>query len=190
MRPVPHAWSRRPVAWLAAGAAAGTASVAILIAVSSLAPNMPDWMFPSTPGLVFGIVLGGLLHLSGPRPAWRIACYVVSSTVAHHLAHDLAARLSKPDLTWADGILAGALGSALLAAASMLLFPPPDGRWHAPWIVFLGSLGGSLLIPAVLMFDSTPWRLLILYVPWQAAVAWASARLFLAQHPPRAAAVG
>lgn len=188
MIPAPNPWPRQPVAWLAAGAAAGTASVAILIAVSSLAPNMPDWMFPMTPGLVFGIVLGGLLHLSGPRPAWRIACYVVSSTVAHHLAYDLAARLAKPDLTWADGILAGALGSTLLAAASTLLFLPPHGLRHAALIVVLGSLGGSLLIPAVLAFDSTPWRLLILYLPWQAAVAWASARLFLAHHPPRTAA--
>ena len=190
MRPVPHAWSRRPVAWLAAGAAAGIASVAILIAVSSLSPNMPDWMFPSTPGLVFGIVLGGLLHLSGPRPAWRIASYVVSSTVAHHLAYDLGARLAKPDLTWTDGILAGALGSSLLAAASTVLFLPPRALRHAALVVALGSLGGSLLIPAVLAFDGTPWLLLILYVPWQSAVAWASARLFLAQYFPRAAARG
>lgn len=190
MRPVPHSWSRRPVVWLAAGAAAGTASVAILLAVSSLAPNMPDWMFPSTPGLVFGIVLGGLLHLSGPRPAWRIACYVVSSTVAHHLAYDLAVRLAKPDLTWTDGILAGALGSTLLTAASTVLFLPPRALRHAALIVALGSLGGSLLIPAFLAFDVAPWLLLILYVPWQAAVAWASARLFLAQHPPRGAAGG
>jgi len=168
--------------WLAAGAAGGVISVAIPFAISRLVPNHPEWPIAVIPGLVFGLLLGALLHLSGPRPAWRIATYGVASTIAHHLAYAMALGFTKETPGWQVGLASGSLGAATLAVSAALLFPAARTVLHVGTITVLGALAGTLLHPALrATWAGTEWSLLILYVPWQAAVALASSFFFLAK---------
>lgn len=174
-----HAPGRRRAipraAWLAAGAGGGAASVGILVAWSSMFPASgvgPD-LHAVVPGLVFGLVVGALVHAARPVPAWRVTTLVVVSTVAHHLAVQLAQGFKSSSNMVAAGVTAGTAGAFLLGSAALVLFPARSGLRRLGAITMSGAALGSLLDPALRMQGGQEWGIMVLYVPWQAGVAFA-----------------
>ena len=138
-----------------------------------------DWLILG-PGCVFGMTLGLLAHATGPRQGWRVASLVLASTGAHHLAVRMAVSMASSDGANARGVgmLVGALGALGVGTAATALFP---SRGWARSLALVAMTGGILgmLMQAVVQGSALPWGYLILYVPWQAAVALAASFLLV-----------
>ena len=100
----------------------------------------------------------------------------VVSTLAHHLAVKLATGFKSEAHIAVAGISAGALGAFLLGLAAVVLFRPASWVRHLMAFTVTGAVFGCLLTPAL---RADGWGLLILYVPWQAAVAFVASFVFI-----------
>lgn len=167
-------WSRRRVTWLLCGAGSGATSTVLIQALAL----MPAWAGVAgrlqvlVPGIVFGLVVGMLAHASARREGWRIGTFVLASTLAHHLAVRLAQDAKVPGEVTGAGFVAGAMGAFLCGTVAAGLFPARGWMPRLAAITLAGACLGALLLGPAIKSDG--WGLLILYVPWQAGVAFAA----------------
>jgi hypothetical protein len=133
------------------------------------------------PGLVFGLVIGALLHRRGKVEGLRQVGYVAASglayfcavLVASHVKNTLFSpsilRLHVVDLA-ISGIPGGLVGCLLLGLMTMLLLRAP-GRLVLRWPVLVGGAAGALLGLLALEHDDWDLGLLAFFVLWQGAYA-------------------
>jgi hypothetical protein len=144
---------------------------------------------PLHAGIVFGFMLGGVMWSWVTRDvtkcllAWLLT--VIGWLAAANTANDVintiqgsylfgmaeGAKAKREMFAWlAGGLIAGGIGAGLTAFATGI--PAIAIRRTQAWvlIVVVGALVGLLLYPAAL-YDS----IIVLFVPWQAAVAGAVA---------------
>jgi len=149
------------------------------IAVSFVYQLEPLWRELSV-GVVFGLAIGGyllLLRLADPLRAVVYAALTVGAWfAAERTAVEVFGRLPGEDVFLslkglATGILGGLLGSFLLVLAGALLFPYYRRPSLALATVATGGVAGALIT----LIDITDTGL-VLFAPWQAAVAYCLAR--------------
>ncbi len=125
-------------------------------------------------GIAFGVVIGACLFVLRLTDPPRAAAFAVLTVAAWWLAERATIQvfgvMDEADfLSWAGlvgGVTGGLVGAALLAAASALLFP-----WFRRPVLLGLSVGlGGLLGAALALIDFTD-SALILFPPWQAAIA-------------------
>ena len=177
--------------WLLAGAASGAASVGVMVlggeswgTIKILGLETIDdntMYFP--PGCIFGLTIAILLFFSSKiRSFWRSIILIGMSGIAHYVAFETAIRItdlieSKFDYSLElipAGFLAGAIGAAILGGSFYLLYPI-EARWRfAIKIIGFGALFGTLLFFIFGVGEKTNFFIgySLLYVPWQAAVAY------------------
>ena len=183
--------SSKKALWLLAGAASGAASVGVMVlgekswgTIKILGVEKFDnntMFFP--PGCIFGLTIAILLFFSSKiRSFWRSIILIGMSGIAHYVAFETAIRItdlieSKFDYSLElipAGFLAGAIGAAILGGSFYLLYPI-EARWRfAIKIIGFGALFGTLLffIFGVGKKTNSFIGYSLLYVPWQAAVAY------------------
>jgi hypothetical protein len=127
-------------------------------------------------GLVFGILVGGLLGILGLASNGIAVLYAAASTVSYFVAVNLALILIDPlESIWLTGVIAGLVGAACLTAAAALLLPVARRGRPCALMVAVGALLGALLV-VPLQSDSESLVLwFALFVPWQAGYAAAFA---------------
>ncbi len=177
--------------WLLAGAASGAASVGVMalrwkswgtIKIFGLEPSQGNAMF-FPPGCIFGLTIAILLFFSAKiRSFWRSIILIGMSGIAHYVAFETAIRIAD-FLNYNGnyslklipaGFLAGAIGAAILGGSFFLLYPI-EARWRfAIKIIGFGALFGTLLFFIFGVGGETYGFIgySLLYVPWQAAVAY------------------
>ncbi len=177
--------------WLLAGAASGAASVGVMALVAEswgtikiLGLKTPDgnaMYFP--PGCIFGFTIAILLFFSSKiRSFWRSILLIGMSGIAHYVAFEIAFRIAdflnyRGDYSWKlipTGFLAGAIGAAILGGSFYLLYPI-EARWRfAIKFIGFGANFGTLLFFVFGVGEKTNFFIgySLLYVPWQAAVAY------------------
>ncbi len=133
------------------------------------------------PGLIFGIVVGGLLKYRGLVNTRTAVLYALGSTAANFVAIHLATNnifiISEP---WQIGMTYGFLGGAFLTAATMVILP---FVWRIGPIALMfvsgGPLGALWEIPYRLdsggWLDSSNWSIFFIVAVWQAGYAAAFA---------------
>ena len=183
--------SSKKALWLLAGAASGAASVGVMvlgekswgtIKIFGLdSPNGNTMFFP--PGCIFGLTIAILLFFSAKsRSFWRSIILIGMSGIAHYVAFEIAFKIANFLNYRSDyslklipaGFLAGAIGAAILGGSFYLLYPI-EARWRfAIKIIGFGALFGTLLffIFGVGRKTNSFIAYSLLYVPWQAAVAY------------------
>ena len=183
--------SSKKALWLLAGAASGAASVGVMvlgekswgtIKIFGLdSPNGNAMFFP--PGCIFGLTIAILLFFSSKiRSFWRSIILIGMSGIAHYVAFEIAFKIANFLNYRSDyslklipaGFLAGAIGAAILGGSFYLLYPI-EARWRfAIKIIGFGALFGTLLffIFGVGKKTNSFIGYSLLYVPWQAAVAY------------------
>lgn len=179
---------RRVARWAALGALSGT--------LATLAIFIPQWLgfykalegslraggfalslspLSVAPGLVFGLVLGYALRREGLTPGGRYAAYIAAAGLSYFITVQLTLGIliDMLDDVILVGVAAGALGAALLAAATAALIP--DFRQSRPMIamVLAGAILGAALFVAISSESIFGW--LVLFAPWQAGYAAAMA---------------
>ncbi len=127
------------------------------------------------PGLVFGIVFGGLLKYRGLVKTRTAALYALGSTLSNFVAIHLAINnnffISEP---WQLGMTYGFAGSALLTAATVVILPFVWRIWPiALMFVSGGPLGVIWEIPYRL--GGGEWGTFFIVAVWQAGYAAAFA---------------
>ena len=177
--------------WLLAGAASGAASVGVMVlggeswgtikilGLDRLKGN--TMYFP--PGCIFGLTIAILLFFSSKiRSFWRSIILIGMSGIAHYVAFETAFRIAN-FLNYRDnysfkiipaGFLGGAIGAAILGGSFYLLYPI-EARWRfAIKFIGLGAIFGTLLFFVFGVGEKTNFFIgySLLYVPWQAAVAY------------------
>ena len=184
--------SSKKALWLLAGAASGAASVGVMALVEEswgtikiLGLKTPDSnaMF-LPPGCIFGLTIAILLFFSSKiRSFWRSIILIGMSGIAHYVAFEIAFRIAnflnyKSGYSFKlipAGFLAGAIGAAILGGSFYLLYPI-EARWRfAIKIIGFGALFGTLLFFIFGVGEKTNSFFIgysLLYVPWQAAVAY------------------
>jgi hypothetical protein len=139
------------------------------------------------PGLVFGLVIGALLHRHGKISLSVHVWYAIASGVAYFCAFHVAVRTflnlphtfgTLPDMIL-SGILAGLVGSLLLGLIAMRLLKAP-GRTLLRLPLFVGSAAGALLGLTEQDHTQWGWTYLAFFVLWQAAYATSLAPLLRA----------
>ena len=183
--------SSKRALWLLAGAASGAASVGVMALVEESwgtikifgldSPNGNTMFFP--PGCIFGLTIAILLFFSSKiRSFWRSIILIGMSGIAHYVAFEIAFRIANfinykseyPLKLIPAGFLAGAIGAAILGGSFYLLYPI-EARWRfAIKIIGFGALFGTLLFFIFGLGGETYGFIgySLLYVPWQAAVAY------------------
>ena len=178
--------------WLLAGAASGAASVGVMalgekswgtIKILGLETIDDNTMF-FPPGCIFGLTIAILLFFSSKiRYFWRSIILIGMSGIAHYVAFEIAFRIANFLNYRSDyslklipaGFLAGAIGAAILGGSFYLLYPI-EARWRfAIKIIGFGALFGTLLFLIFGLGEKTNSFFIgysLLYVPWQAAVAY------------------
>jgi hypothetical protein len=125
------------------------------------------------PGLIFGILFGGLLSRQRRIGAGQTVVFVLSSAIANAIAvfvclafaDPLSDRIAIPDLGIAvSGAIAGAVGGGLLVAATRLLIP---GATIGLPIAVASALG--IVVTAVMELDRA--GVFLFYIVWQAGYA-------------------
>ena len=184
--------SSKKALWLLAGAASGAASVGVMAlgekswgTIKILGLKTPDSnaMF-LPPGCIFGLTIAILLFFSSKiRSFWRSIILIGMSGIAHYVAFEIAFRIANFLNYRSDyslklipaGFLAGAIGAAILGGSFYLLYPI-EARWRfAIKIIGFGALFGTLLFFIFGVGEKTNSFFIgysLLYVPWQAAVAY------------------
>ena len=183
--------SSKKALWLLAGAASGAASVGVMVlggeswgTIKILGLETIDdntMYFP--PGCIFGLTIAILLFFSSKiRSFWRSIILIGMSGIAHYVAFETAIRIAD-FLNYNGnyslklipaGFLAGAIGAAILGGSFFLLYPI-EARWRfAIKIIGFGALFGTLLFFIFGVGGETYGFIgySLLYVPWQAAVAY------------------
>ena len=184
--------SSKKALWLLAGAASGAASVGVMVlggeswgTIKILGLETIDdntMYFP--PGCIFGLTIAILLFFSSKiRSFWRSIILIGMSGIAHYVAFEIAFRIANfinykseyPLKLIPAGFLAGAIGAAILGGSFYLLYPI-EARWRfAIKIIGFGALFGTLLFLIFGLGEKTNSFFIgysLLYVPWQAAVAY------------------
>lgn len=179
---------RKIARWAALGALSGT--------LATLAIFVPQWLnfydalegnlraggmelslSPLTlaPGLVFGLILGQALRRRGLMPGGRYAAYIAAAGLSYFVTVQvtLTILIDMLDNIVLIGVAAGAIGAALLAAATAALIP--DFRHRRPMIAMIlaGAVLGAALFFAISSEHFFGWFLL--FAPWQAGYAAAMA---------------
>lgn len=179
---------RKIAQWAALGALSGT--------LATLATLIPDWLnvenalqrdirvggiefllspFTLVPGLAFGLILGQSLRHEGLFSGWRHAAYIAASGLSYFVVVHISINflLDSLDNIILTGIVAGAIGATLLAAATAALIP--DFRRRRPMIAMIlaGTILGATLV-FIVMLPPFLGRLL-LFASWQAGYAAAMA---------------
>ncbi len=177
--------------WFLAGAASGAASVGVMalrwnswgtIKIFGLKPPQGNAMF-FPPGCIFGLTIAILLFFSSKiRSFLRSIILIGMSGIAHYVAYEIALRTAD-SLGYngvysfkliSAGFLAGAIGAAILGGSVYLLYPI-EARWRfVIKIIGSGALFGTLLFFVFEVGEKSNFFIgySLLYVPWQAAVAY------------------
>ena len=183
--------SSKKALWLLAGAASGAASVGVMVlgekswgTIKILGLETIDdntMFFP--PGCIFGLTIAILLFFSSKiRSFWRSIILIGMSGIAHYVAFEIAFRIAvflnyNGDYSLKlipAGLLAGAIGAAILGGSILLIYPI-EARWRfAVKIISVGALFGTLLFLVSWVGKKTNNFIghSLLYLPWQAAVAY------------------
>lgn len=127
------------------------------------------------PGLVFGLLAGRLLAMRGMLAARRYWAYVAVSTLSYFVTVQVTLDLfiDLTDNMFTVGIAAGALGAALLTAATALLSAVPLRPRSAAAMILAGAVFGAGLYIPLGWNHFIGW--LLLFAPWQSAYASAMA---------------
>ncbi len=127
------------------------------------------------PGLVFGILFGGLLGILGLASTGTAVLFAVASTVSCFLAFIVAISVfANLEWIWQAGVIAGLVGAASLTAAAELLLPCMRPVKTSALMVAVGGLLGALLVVPVREGSGfIEW--LVLFVLWQSGYAAAFA---------------
>jgi hypothetical protein len=183
--------SSKKALWPLAGAASGAVSVGVMAlggkswgTINILGLKTPDgnaMFFP--PGCFFGFTIAILLFFSSKiRSFWRSILLIGMSGIAHYVAFETAFRIAN-FLNYRDnysfkiipaGFLGGAIGAAILGGSFYLLYPI-EARWRfAIKFIGFGAIFGTLLFFVFGVGEKTNFFIgySLLYVPWQAAVAY------------------
>lgn len=139
------------------------------------------------PGLVFGLIIGVLLHRRGKVEGLRAAGYVAAAGLSYLCAFHAAYCVydnffsSEWDVVGyvISGIPAGFVGSLLLGLMTMLLLRAP-GRLVLQLPVLVGGAAGALLGFLALRSFNSGWGFLTFFVLWQGAYAASLAPLLRA----------
>lgn len=127
------------------------------------------------PGLVFGLIVGHALRRAGLMPGVRYVAYVAAAGLSYFVTVQvtLSILIDLLDNVILIGIAAGAIGAALLAAATAAMIP--DFRYRTPMIAMIlaGAILGAALFFAISSEHFFGWFLL--FAPWQAGYAAAMA---------------
>ncbi len=182
-------WKRLAV-WTAMGAGSGVAATLTIF--------IPEWnsmhleehlnlglitldLSPLSigPGLVFGVVAGLALRRKGMLGGWRYPAYIAASTASYGVAYHLSVTVLVSALSniFLVGIIAGAVGAAMLTALSAWIMP--DFRHRRVFLATIGAgagLGALLAAPVAAESHFIAW--LALYGPWQAGYAGAMTTAF------------
>ncbi|MEX1205163.1 MAG: hypothetical protein WEB85_07940 [Dongiaceae bacterium] len=175
-------------AFASLGAVSGSiATVILFILPDSLRFQAFDWLeltpFAVVPGAVFGVVFAAVLHrrrLAGP---WSGVAYVAAATASYLAAYTFAINAEVDDLLglrgvfWLNGLAAGLLGGACLAALSAALFRFARRLRPCLLMAAAGCLLGALLDPPLRLDDNFDnfWLWLGFFAVWQAGYAAAFA---------------
>ena len=180
---------RKIARWAALGALSGT--------LATLAIFIPRWLnfydalevdivvagvglsfspLSVAPGLVFGLVLGHALRREGLASGGRYAAYVLAAGLSYFGTVQITFNIliEMLDNVILIGVAAGAIGAALLAAATAVLIP--DFRRRRPMIAMIlagAALGAALFFAISSSEHFFGW--LLLFAPWQAGYAAAMA---------------
>jgi hypothetical protein len=160
----------------------GVVGLRVWWTVFRVANLSPDWVILSPlslfPGLVFGFVVGVLLHRRGKVCGVRLAEYVAAAGAvyfcAFHVAWNVYPAFSLTDKDVVgyviSGIAAGIVGSLLLGLMTMLLLQSP-GRQVLQLPVLVGGAAGALLGLVAHDHSRWGWTYLAFFVLWQGAYA-------------------
>jgi len=168
------------------GAGSGALATAILfILPDSLRVQAFGWLeltpFAVAPGAVFGVVFAAALHRRRLARPWSSAAYVAAAAVSYLAAYTFAVHAEVDDLFglrgmyWLNGMAAGLLGGASLAALSAVLLPFARRLRPCLLMAAAGCLLGALLDPPLRLDDMFFWPWLGFFAAWQAGYAAAFA---------------
>ncbi len=165
--------------WPLAGAASGAASVGTIFLIDKIVEVEVHLL----PGFIYGIVISIIFYFSIKRCWWRAGCLINISGLAHYIAVRTAVAIAEnfhyngkgfaPILILA-GFVAGAIGAATFACAIIILYPQTAWRKLFNKTVYVGALFGTLLFFVFGVGEKSNFFIgySLLYVPWQAAVAY------------------
>jgi hypothetical protein len=179
---------RAIVRWAVLGALSGT--------LATLAIFIPQWLnfhnaleanvraagmelsfspLSLAPGLVFGLVLGYALRREGLMPGGRYAVYILAAGLSYFVTVQVTLNVLTDmlDNIILIGVAAGAIGAALLAAATAALIPDFQQRRPMIAMILAGATIGATLFFAISSEQFFGWFLL--FAPWQAGYAGAMA---------------
>jgi len=182
-------------AFASLGAGSGTLATVILFVLPQDLDAQPlDWLtlspFALAPGFVFGVVFAAALVRRRLANPWSGAAYVAAATASYLAAYTFAINAEVDNLFglrgvfWLNGLAAGLLGGACLAALSAALFRFARRRGPCLRMAAAGCLLGALLDPPLRLDDMYFWPWLGFFAVWQAGYAAA----FATALPPAAAA--
>lgn len=170
--------------WVLAGAASGAASVGTMFLIDEIVEvgvgSHPESLLP---GFIYGIVISIIFYFSIKRCWWRTGVLINISSFSHYIAWRTAVAIAEnfhfngeefaPILILA-GFVAGAIGAATFACAIIVLYPQTAWRKLFNKTVCVGALFGTLLffVSGVGRKSNFFVGYSLLYVPWQAAVAY------------------
>lgn len=181
--------------WAALGALSGT--------LATLAIFIPQWLgvydflefefsgaglelnvspLSVAPGLVFGLLVGHALRRRGLAPGGRYPAYIASAGLSYFLTVQIAmtALFDLMDDILAIGAVAGAIGAALLGAATAAMMPQFRNSTPLGSMVLAGAILGLFLWWPIAAGDEQFFGWLLLFAPWQAGHAAAMATAFAA----------
>ncbi|MEN8196981.1 MAG: hypothetical protein ABFS30_10785 [Pseudomonadota bacterium] len=127
------------------------------------------------PGLVFGLVLGYALRREGLASGGRYAVYILAAGLSYFVTVQVTLNIliDMLDNVVLIGVAAGAIGAALLAAATAALIPDFQQRRPMNAMILAGTVLGATLFFAISSERFFGWFLL--FAPWQAGYAAAMA---------------
>lgn len=174
--------------WAALGALSGTlATLAIFIPLwlgfnDALEANLTAFGYgflisplSVAPGLVFGLILGHALRHRGLAPDGLYAVYILAAGLSYFITVQLTINIIMAllDNVVLVGIVAGAVGAALLAGATAALIPEFRHLRPAIAMILAGTVLGAALFFSIESEQFFGW--FVLFVPWQAGYAAAMA---------------
>lgn len=174
--------------WAALGALSGTlATLAIFIPLwlglnDALEANLTAFGFgflisplSVAPGLVFGLIMGHALRRRGLTSDGLYAVYILAAGLSYFVTVQLTINIIMALLGNAAliGIVAGAVGAALLAGATAAMIPEFRRRRPAIMMILSGAALGAALFFSIGSEHFFGWFLL--FAPWQAGYAAAMA---------------
>ena len=179
---------RKTAQWAVLGALSGTlATLAIFIPrwlgfYDALEANLTAFGFgflisplSVAPGLIFGLILGYALRRRGLAHDGIYAAYILAASLSYFVTVQLTINIIMAllDNTALIGIVAGAIGAALLAGATAALIPDFRHRRPAMAMILAGAVLGAALFFSIESEQFFGWFLL--FAPWQAGYAAAMA---------------